>query len=192
MVLRMLADVTATPLHPGHRLAEVPPARRLVELEFSLPSVGLDSHALAATLRRHGYPVSGLAFGRLEGYLRGFIDLVYERHGRWHVLDWKSNHLGWRAADYDSANLRRAMDEQDYQLQYLLYTVALHRYLKQRLRGYDYERHFGGVHYLFVRGVRPGWTQPDGSATGVFFDRPKREAIEALDAVLGHREGALA
>ena len=159
MVLRMLADVTATKLPAGHRLAHVPPARRLVELEFSLPSVGLDALALAATLRRHGYPVSSLAFGRLDGYLRGFIDLVYEHQGRWHVLDWKSNHLGWRAADYDQQAVRRAMDAQGYHLQYLLYTVALHRYLKQRLRGYDYERHFGGVHYLFVRGVRPTWTQ---------------------------------
>ena len=190
MVLRMLADVIAAPLPAGHRLDQVIPARRLVELEFSLPSVGLDAHALAATLRGHGYPVSGLAFGRLDGYLRGFIDLVYEHQGRWYVLDWKSNHLGERAADYASANLRRAMNEQGYHLQYLLYTVALHRYLKQRLRGYDYERHFGGVHYLFIRGVRPAWTQPDGSAAGVFFDRPKREAIEALDALLGQREGA--
>ncbi|NKE64844.1 exodeoxyribonuclease V subunit beta [Ramlibacter sp. RBP-2] len=192
MVLQMLADVTATKLPAGHRLADVARARRLVELEFSLPSAGLESQALAATLRRHGYPVSGFAFGRLDGYLRGFIDLVYEHHGRWHLLDWKSNHLGWRAADYHGANLRRAMDEQGYHLQYLLYTVALHRYLKQRLRGYDYERHFGGAQYLFVRGVRPGWTQGDGSAGGVFFDRPEREAIEALDALLGHREGASA
>ena len=192
MVLQMLEDVTATPLPAGHRLNEVPRARRLVELEFSLPSIGLEAHALAATLRQYGYPVSGLAFGRLDGYLRGFIDLVYEHQGRWYVLDWKSNHLGWRAADYESANLRRAMDEQGYHLQYLLYTVALHRYLKQRLRDYDYDRHFGGVHYLFIRGVRPAWMQADGSAAGVFFDRPERDAIEALDASLGHREGALA
>ncbi|HEY0884465.1 MAG TPA: exodeoxyribonuclease V subunit beta [Ramlibacter sp.] len=192
MVLRMLSDVTATKLSAGHRLDQVPPNRRLIELEFSLPSVGLDAHALAATLRRYGYPVSSLAFGRLEGYLRGFIDLVYEHQGRWHVLDWKSNHLGSSAADYGPQSVHRAMDAQGYHLQYLLYTVALHRYLKQRLRGYDYDWHFGGVHYLFVRGVRPGWTSADGSPAGVFFDRPAREAIEALDALLGHREGALA
>ncbi len=192
MVLRMLSDVTATPLPAGHRLDQIPPNRRLIELEFSLPSVGLDAHALAATLRRYGYPVSGLAFGRLDGYLRGFVDLAYQHQERWYVLDWKSNHLGWRAADYDAANLRRAMEEQGYHLQYLLYTVALHRYLQQRLRGYDYERHFGGVHYLFVRGVRPAWTQPGTAAAGVFFDRPEREAIEALDALLGRREEVLA
>ena len=192
MVMRMLIDVTTTNLPAGHRLDQVRPNRRLVELEFSLPSVGLDAHALAATLRQHGYPVSGLAFGRLDGYLRGFIDLVYEHQGRWYVLDWKSNHLGWSAADYGQQPVRRAMDEQGYHLQYLLYTVALHRYLKQRLRGYDYDTYFGGVHYLFVRGVRPTWTNADGSAAGVFFDRPKRQAIEALDALLGHRERAAA
>ena len=136
--------------------------------------------------------MSGLAFGRLDGYLRGFIDLVYEHQGRWHVLDWKSNHLGWSATDYGPQSVRRAMDEQGYHLQYLLYTLALHRYLKQRLHGYDYDTHFGGVNYLFVRGVRPTWTNADGLAAGVFFDRPKRQAIEALDALLGHRERATA
>ncbi|HWI81738.1 exodeoxyribonuclease V subunit beta [Ramlibacter sp.] len=192
MVLRLLADVTGTPLPAGHRLADVARDRRLVELEFSLPAAGLDARALAATLRRHGYPVAGLAFGRLEGYLRGFIDLVYEHQGRFHVLDWKSNHLGWNAADYAGAKLADAMARQGYHLQYLLYAVALHRYLRQRLRGYDHERHFGGVSYLFVRGVRPAWTDADGSAAGVYFHRPSLAVIEELDALLGERDGAMA
>jgi exodeoxyribonuclease V beta subunit len=192
MVQRLLADVTSTPLPSGHRLAEVTRDRRLVELEFSLPAAGLDARALVATLRRHGYPVDGLAFGRLEGYLRGFIDLVYQHQGRFHVLDWKSNHLGFRAEDYSAAKVADAMAQQGYHLQYLLYTVALHRYLRQRLRDYDYERHVGGVSYLFVRGVRPTWTNTDGSAAGVYFHRPSLAVIEELDALLGVREGALA
>ena len=192
MVQRMLADVTATPLPSGHRLSDISRANRLVELEFSLPSAGLDAGALAATLRRHGYEVGALGFARLQGYLRGFIDLVYQHEGRFHVLDWKSNHLGWSAADYSAGPLRRAMDEQGYHLQYLLYTVALHRYLRQRLRGYDYDQHFGGVNYVFLRGVRPDWKQPDGSAAGVFFHKPQREAVEALDALLGQVEGGRA
>jgi exodeoxyribonuclease V beta subunit len=192
MAHRMLVDVTSTPLPSGHRLAEVTRDRRLVELEFSLPAVGLDARALVATLRRHGYPVDGLVFGRLEGYLRGFIDLVYQHQGRFHVLDWKSNHLGFRADDYSAAKVADAMAQQGYHLQYLLYTVALHRYLRQRLRDYDYERHVGGVSYLFVRGVRPAWTNADGSAAGVYFHRPSLAAIQELDALLGVREGALA
>jgi exodeoxyribonuclease V beta subunit len=192
MAQRLLADVTATHLPSGHRLADITRARRLVELEFSLPAAALDARALTATLRRHGYPVDALAFGRLEGYLRGFIDLVYEHRGRFHVLDWKSNHLGFRAEDYAAAKVADAMAQQGYHLQYLLYTVALHRYLRQRLRDYDYERHVGGVSYLFVRGVRPSWQNTDGSATGVYFHRPSLEVIEELDALLGVREGALA
>ncbi|MEO8655109.1 MAG: 3'-5' exonuclease [Ramlibacter sp.] len=185
MVQRMLTDVTATPLPGGHRLSEIARNDRLVELEFSLPSAGLDAGALAATLRRHGYEVGALGFGRLAGYLRGFIDLVYQHQGRFYVLDWKSNHLGWSAADYGAESLHRAIQEQGYHLQYLLYTVALHRYLRQRLRGYDYDQNVGGVNYVFLRGVRPAWSQSDGSAAGVFFHKPKREAIEALDALLG-------
>lgn len=190
MVLRLLGDVTSTPLPSGHRLADVERSRRLVELEFSLPAASLDARALTTTLRRHAYPVEALAFGRLEGYLRGFIDLVYEHEGRFHVLDWKSNHLGFGAGDYAAEPVARAMAQQGYHLQYLLYTVALHRYLRQRLRDYDYERHVGGVSYLFVRGVRPAWTNADGSAAGVYFHRPTVEVIEALDALLGAREGA--
>jgi exodeoxyribonuclease V beta subunit len=192
MVQRMLVDVTATPLPGGHFLGDISRGNRLVELEFSLPSAGLDAAQLAATQRRHGYEVGTLGFARLQGYLRGFIDLVYQHEGRFHVLDWKSNHLGWSAADYGAGPLRRAMDEQGYHLQYLLYTVALHRYLRQRLRGYDYDRHFGGVNYVFLRGVRPVWTQADGSAAGVFFHKPQREAVEALDALLGQGEGGRA
>ena len=159
MVQRMLADVTATPLPGGHRLSDISRGNRLVELEFSLPSAGLDAAQLAATLRRHGYEVGALGFAKLQGYLRGFIDLVYQHQGRFYVLDWKSNHLGWSAADYGAESLRRAIQEQGYHLQYLLYTVALHRYLRQRLRGYDYDQHVGGVNYVFLRGVRPAWTQ---------------------------------
>jgi exodeoxyribonuclease V beta subunit len=192
MVQRMLADVTATPLPGAHSLSDISRGNRLVELEFSLPSAGLDAGQLAATLRRHGYEGGALGFARLQGYLRGFIDLVYQHEGRFHVLDWKSNHLGWSAADYGAGPLRRAMDEQGYHLQYLLYTVALHRYLRQRLRGYDYDQHFGGVNYVFLRGVRPAWKQADGSAAGVFFHKPQRDAVEALDFLLGQGEGGRA
>jgi exodeoxyribonuclease V beta subunit len=72
-----------------------------------------------------------------------------------------------------------------YHLQYLLYTVALHRMLQRRQPDYDYDRHVGGVHYLFMRGVRPDWVSPQNSSPGVHFDRPARTTIEALDRLLG-------
>jgi len=77
------------------------------------------------------------------------------------------------------------MAEHGYHLQYLLYAVALHRYLGQRLPDYGYERHFGGALYLFVRGVRPGWATSDGTPTGIYRDRPPRQLIEQLSALLG-------
>jgi exodeoxyribonuclease V beta subunit len=162
----------------------VPWGRRLIELEFSLPSHRLSATQLAAALREHGYAVPPLAFGTLEGYLRGFIDLVFEHEGRFHILDWKSNHLGDTPAHYGQAPIAIAMAEHGYHLQYLLYAVAVHRYLQQRLPGYSYDKHFGDVMYLFVRGVRPGWVNADGSASGVYAHRPTLQAIEHLSALL--------
>jgi hypothetical protein len=108
-------------------------------------------------LQAQGYPVPRLAFAPLSGYLKGFIDLVFCHDDRFYVLDWKSNHLGIPAADYGEQPMATAMAEHGYHLQYLLYCVALHRYLRSRIADYAYDRHFGGVLYLFVRGVRPGW-----------------------------------
>ncbi len=184
MLARMLADVLHTKLPAGGTLAEVARDRRLVELEFNLPAGHLVAGRLAAVLRDHGYPVPGLSFATLEGYLRGFIDLVFEHEGRFFVLDWKSNHLGEMAADYGPGPIARAMDEHGYHLQYLLYTVAVHRYLQQRLPGYRYDEHFGGVLYLFVRGVRPRWTGPDGTPAGIFAHRPTLETVERLSSLL--------
>lgn len=184
MLGRMLGDVLHTPLPAGFTLAQVPLRRRLVELEFSLPSRHLAAGDLAAAMREHGYPVPALEFGALEGYLRGFIDLVFEHDGRFYVLDWKSNHLGDGPDPYGQAHLSAAMTGNGYHLQYLLYTVAVHRYLQQRMAGYQYDRHFGGVLYLFVRGVRPDWRDAAGAATGVYAHKPSLDMVERLSALL--------
>ncbi len=124
-----------------------------------------------------------LAFRDLEGYLRGFIDLVFEHGGRYYVLDWKSNHLGYAPSDYGPASLQATMAEHSYHLQYLLYSLAVERYLKRRVPGYRHDTHFGGVLYLFVRGVRPGWVNADGTPAGVFHHRPTAAALTQLDAL---------
>ena len=189
-VLAMLGDVVAAELADGLQLHTVTPARRLVELEFTLPSRGLVAHELNALLRELGYSVPRLAFARLDGYLRGFIDLVFEHDGRYFVADWKSNHLGVAAADYSGDGLAEAMRAHGYELQALLYAVALQRLLRQRIADYDPARHFGGVYYLFVRGVRPGWRAADGSPAGVWFDRPNARTLARIDALLDGRDAA--
>jgi exodeoxyribonuclease V beta subunit len=190
MLLRLVEDVTAATLRPGLRLSAVPMNRRLTELEFNLPVPHLSAGALNTALKQLGYEVPSLTFGALEGYLKGFIDLVFEHQGQYFILDWKSNHLGYTAADYDGAPLARAMADHGYHLQYLLYVLALDRYLQLRVPNYRYDTHFGGVLYLFVRGVRPTWPGIGDEAPGVFFHRPAVETIRALNQLLGSPSAA--
>ena len=154
----------------------------------------LTAARLAATFRRYAASpvppayadrVRRLGFAPLAGYLKGFIDMVFEHDGRWYVVDYKSNLLGRQAHDYQAERLVIAMTAHHYFLQYHLYAVALHRYLSMRLPGYDYERHFGGVYYLFVRGMAPEFAP----GNGVFHDRPRRALIERLSAVLAGEQG---
>jgi exodeoxyribonuclease V beta subunit len=114
-------------------------------------------------------------FREMEGVMNGKIDLFFEHQGRYYVLDWKSNYLGDALEDYSTESLNAAMNENNYHLQYLLYTLATKKYLESRLPDFDYDTQFGGVIYLFVRGLRKDLTH------GVFTSRPGRELIEKLD-----------
>ncbi|MDH5360665.1 MAG: exodeoxyribonuclease V subunit beta, partial [Gammaproteobacteria bacterium] len=122
----------------------------------------------------------GLAFAPVSGIMRGFIDLTFEFEGRYYIADYKSNWLGFQLDDYRREHLARVIREHRYDLQYLIYTLALHRFLKANLADYDYERHFGGVYYLFLRGLSPA----EGANSGVFYDRPELALIERLDAMM--------
>ncbi|NMG55283.1 exodeoxyribonuclease V subunit beta [Aromatoleum aromaticum] len=184
MLERLVDDVLATRLPGGIVLGRVDCRRKLVELGFHLPAPRLSAEALNDWLARAGYHVPQLAFGALAGYLKGFIDLVFEHDGRFYVLDWKSNHLGFTPEDYAPARLEEAMRAHGYHLQHLLYAVALHRHLGRTLPGYDFERHFGGALYLFVRGVRPGWRLGEHPA-GVYFHRPDAATLASLDRLIG-------
>lgn len=172
----------------GLTLSRIESSARLNELEFVFPVQELRPRDLAAAFQRDRAPypkeyanrLERLSFQTLRGYLRGFVDLVFRHEGRYYVVDYKSNHLGSSYADYTEEKLVEAMVEHHYFLQYHLYSVALHRFLTMRLPDYDYDRDFGGVLYLFLRGMSPE-TSP---RTGVFSDRPTRELVEALDRSL--------
>jgi exodeoxyribonuclease V beta subunit len=183
MMHNLIADVVATELVPGMALARLNPRRRLNELEFLFAAPSLDFPALRELLIEHGYPDVALEPGVLRGFVKGFIDMIVEHDGRFWIVDWKSNHLGDSAADYAAAPLEAAMASHAYHLQALLYTVALHRYLKTRVRDYSYDTHIGGYLYLFVRGVRPHWRNADGPA-GVHMRRPAFELVALLDAAM--------
>ncbi len=167
--------------------------RRIDEMEFVFPlkSAGgkLSGSDIARVMRRHqgeawqaSYlrQVEALDFQPLAGYMRGFVDLIFCVDERWYLADYKSNHLGEYAASYGMAGLREAMEKGHYYLQYLIYSVALHRYLGQRIPGYSYAKHFGGVFYLFVRGMSPG-----ASDEGVFRTLPSEAMIGELSQLFG-------
>ena len=133
-----------------------------------------------AIVRDYAPRLGELERTRLRGFLVGFIDLVFCVKGRWYVLDYKTNHLGETVGDYALSNLESAMAHHDYILQYHLYALALHLFLQQRIPDYDYDRDFGGALYFFVRGFQAD-TDP---STGIYFDCPSREVIEALASAL--------
>jgi exodeoxyribonuclease V beta subunit len=122
--------------------------------------------------------IDQLQFATANGFMKGFIDLVFEREGRFYFVDWKSNWLGTDPASYAPEKIATEMARNFYNLQLSIYAVALHRYLQRRLPGYEYEKNFGGAFYIFLRGIDPG--KPDN---GVLFTRPPRKFIEQLDEI---------
>ncbi len=210
-----LVPAAQTPLGPlagGLRLADIAPRDRLAELDFELPLAGGDTPgppvalgAIAPLLRTHlaaddplrGYPdaLDGLEEQPLRGYLTGSIDAVLRLPGeRFAVVDYKTNWLGpmgpdgrepLTSAHYTPPRLAEAMIGAHYPLQALLYSVALHRYLRWRLPGYTPERHLGGVLYLFVRGMcGPGTPVVGGVPCGVFSWTPPAPLVVELSGLL--------
>ncbi len=179
-LMRMWIDkIVHTPLDgTGLMLARISPAKRLNELAFdyAVSHVRLDALNTCLAQRSPG-PVMPLRAEDFRGMITGVIDLVFEWNGRYYIADYKSNLLGRSLQDYTPEALQRAMLDRRYDVQSLLYVLALHRYLKQRLPGYDYERHMGGAYYLFLRGMRP----ESGADRGVHFERPEAAFVQALD-----------
>jgi exodeoxyribonuclease V beta subunit len=183
-VERLIGRVLDTPLDElgSLRLRGIEDRRRRNEMAFHFPLESVSDAALDRVLNVGG---DRLRFGSVRGLMKGYIDLVFEHQGRYFLADYKSNRLGVRTEDYDHAAMAGAMREHRYDLQYLIYAVALHRYLAQRIADYDYERHFGGAYYLFLRGLDP----EQGSRYGVFFERPDAGLIQALDALFSGASG---
>ena len=144
------------------------------EVEFYLPVSQLSAENLLRTLGPE--TAAGLRFEPRSGMLKGFIDLVVMHEGRFYILDWKSNHLG-HAGSYPTRSRPRCGSI--ITACHTRYPLALHRYLGLRLPDYDYDTHFGGVFYVFLRGVDPA--QP---GSGIFPARPTRETIEELSLSL--------
>ena len=165
---------------PDIALNQLAARDKQVEMAFYLPIAQLlTAERLDALIRQYD-PLSAdtppLDFRQVRGMLKGFIDLVFRHEGRYYLLDYKSNWLGEDREAYTRPAMEQAMRAHRYDLQYQLYSLALHRYLRHRLADYDYDRHFGGVIYLFLRGM-------DGQegGQGIFTTWPVRPLIDGLD-----------
>lgn len=118
-----------------------------------------------------------------SGYMTGFVDLLFRHDGRYYIADWKSNRRNGTQDDFGADGICEEMSTHRYWLQYMVYTVAVHQYLSNALPGYSYEKHFGGVYYVFLRGVDGQAT--NGQPNGIYYDLPPLELIQNLSSILG-------
>ena len=177
------------------KLKEITVANKICEWGFSFPASDWRSGepwrttAITEILRREwssdqGQQAFVVGLGKWDqvipgGFLTGFIDLLFRHDERYYIIDWKSNRIGYAYGDYEHFGIEKEMSKHAYYLQYLFYAVAVHQYLKHALFNYSYDRNFGGIYYLFLRGI-------DGiSNRGIFADRPSEKLLEELSMVLG-------
>jgi len=169
-----LTELNAAPL----TLCELSTEHMWPEMEFNLEVSHVSATVLDQLIQSHvfeGTPRPALQARVMQGMLTGSMDLVLQHDGRYWVVDYKSNKL----PSYDSATLQDAVLHKRYEVQYVLYTLALHRLLKVRLPDYDYAKHVGGAVYMFLRGIH-------AEGAGVHLHRPPQALIEALDALFAN------
>ena len=159
------------------KLSEIQNNKKLPELEFYFNLKNLSPKKILEISTLIDIESSRIT----QGMMYGFIDLFFEHQGKYYILDWKSNFLGSKLKDYSLENIELAMRGNNYHLQYLIYTVAVKRFLSLKITDFNYNKHFGGVLYVFLRGCRKE------QSTGIFYSKPTEEIINRLDQLLTRR-----
>ncbi len=174
-VRKMVLDTISQSLAEGVSLNRISNDQRLVEIEFMFPLKNADTTRIFSLI---GHSESKLQ-PSIDGFMKGFIDLTFWYNGRYYILDYKSNYLGSSKENYSIESLNEEMKHSMYNLQYHIYTIALVRYLTLKNPGFNYKTDFGGVFYVFLRGLQKG------SKSGIYFDKPKQTIIEQLNEAMG-------
>jgi exodeoxyribonuclease V beta subunit len=161
-------------------LNTIPRKQRINELEFSFPiQESFNPFSLNKLLEENDKRQIATNPGQVKGMMNGFVDLFFEHKGKYYILDWKSNFLGDDIDYYNSEYLLNAMNESNYHLQYLIYALAIDKFMTSRLgNDFQFEKQFGGVIYLFLRGNRAG------AKSGVFTQLVKKEELLELKKIL--------
>lgn len=182
LLARLIVDTARTPFGDAANTCLDRASAALAEMEFMLSVAALESRQLdnAVALLDADIARPALTFSQVEGMLRGFIDLVFVCDGRYWLVDYKSNWLGATPAEYHAANMDLAVAEHRYDIQAAIYAVALHRYLQATVPSYSPAQHFGGIAYLFLRGI-------DGNTAGqgVWLRQPDAATLQHWDTLLG-------
>lgn len=187
-LLNWFQEILAHPIHTdkaNFNLADIADNKVFNELQFYFAvNSTLQAKQLNELLQSYHYsPNLKLNFNAFKGLMTGYIDVFFEHNGQFYICDYKSNFLGYQLDDYQQENMQVAIHEHQYDVQYVIYTLAMHRYLQQRVNNYDYDTHIGGCLYLFLRGM-----DGNNKDRGVFFDKPPRELIEKLDKLFSTYE----
>ncbi len=156
IVLDWIQEILATELLPKETLGSMGSDKKRPEPQFELPlKHGLQLHELFDACDGFSWwnPVTPPLDQTINGHLIGFIDLVFESNGRFHIVDYKTNYLGPNDQAYSDERIELAMEHSFYPFQAAIYALALHRWLKSRLADYDPHKHLGDVIYLFCRGI---------------------------------------
>ncbi|MDZ7757543.1 UvrD-helicase domain-containing protein [Rhodohalobacter sp.] len=172
---KMMRDVTGAKIGDLD-LSSVERSDEIREMEFHFPSSDPDLSEIISIIRKNAS--TDISKNNIQNYLTGFIDLTVRQNGKYYILDYKSNYLGDQIEDYQPDKLKEEIESANYDMQYHIYTVALKKYLTARIPDFDYDRDFGGVAYLFVRGMRAG------VENGVWSVKPKKEVIDRLEKYL--------
>ena len=166
-------------------LSSIRSVNRIHEMEFYFPIKPISPNGLKKVFENYGgidilddFPerLGKLNFSLIKGFMKGYIDMVFYDQDRFWLVDWKSNFLGNSIEDYGQDALRHTMRKEFYILQYHLYVLALVQHLQLRVPGFCYEKHFGGVFYIFLRGVNP----EKSPEFGIYKDLPDKDFVDAL------------
>lgn len=171
-------DILEHTLINDFKLKKLKTGELLKEMEFHFPVKNISYSDLLSLIRKRDNTVAQNEHS-LSGFMKGFIDLIFRYRGKYYILDYKSNYLGNKRQDYEPLHLDHAIKSHNYDLQYYIYTVALVRFLKSRVRDFNYGSHFGGVIYLFLRGV-----DIELQSSGVYFDKPDEDIVKKIESLI--------
>ena len=189
VVCDMINNVISTPLFADRKnflLSSISGKDRINEMEFYFPLKTVTPKKIRKIFSDYGginipgeFPLhmERLSFSPSKGFMKGYIDMIFRYNDKFYLVDWKSNYLGNNTGDYRKDSIDRIMSEDLYILQYHIYLLALHQYLRLHLPEYSYESDFGGVLYLFLRGI----DKKQGPEFGIYRDIPSPDLIYALE-----------